>query len=169
MPKSSPLWNLEYKPATHLRHKQSPPHSLPASTSASGAFPPVVSLSWLLLNSFPLTLFLCPYSLPHIIAQSKQLLALFEILSTKINLNKCKDLGRQRKKNIMRVMEEQMEKGNKRETKRMSVQLSIRIALSHCLFLLCTHTYKHGLMYVHILLKQSLVLKKFNPLGIRGN
>ena len=48
-----------------------------------------------------LTLFLFPGSHPHFIAQSKQLLALFEILWTKINLNKCRDCSCYR--NVMRM------------------------------------------------------------------
>lgn len=109
----------------------------------------------ILLNSLP-CVYLFHRSLPHLIAQSKQLLALFELLWTKIHLNKCRDVSRRRN-----VTEGEMKKGNKRYTKRMSLPLSVRTVSTVFFFLTpCTHAYKHT---IHVFLKRSFVLKNLYP------
>lgn len=129
---------------TYLKYfPTSTTHSSHPSLSAYSNVLVIVQFSffWVLPGLIPclaLSFSVCLFrrSLPHLIAQSKQLLALFEILWTKINLNKCRDLSRYR--NVMRVREEQMKKGNKRYTKRMSLPLNITTVFL-CLF--CTHSY----------------------------
>lgn len=88
----------------------------------------------ILLNSLP-CVYLFHRSLPHLIAQSKQLLALFELLWTKIHLNKCRDVSRRRN-----VTEGEMKKGNKRYTKRMSLPLSVRTVSTVFFFFYALHT-----------------------------
>lgn len=91
---------------------------------------------------FPSRSYLIPFpfvylfhrSLPHLIAQSKQLLALFERLWTKIHQNKCRDVSRRRN-----VTQGEMKKGNKRYTKRMSLPLSVRTVRT--VFFYALHTW----------------------------
>lgn len=93
------------------------------------------------------SVYLSQRSLPHLIGQSKQLLALFEELWAKINLNKREDLGCYR--NIKRVRAERMKEGNKRRsTQRMSLLLNVRKAVS--VFLSASLTYIRSVLCLHI-------------------
>lgn len=113
---------------TYLKHFPSAAaKSFPPSASTRSCVLVTVHFQffWALLNSLPRSLppsisFTAPSHV--LLLRANNYLPCFRCSGLKINLNKRRDLSRYR--NVIRVMEEQMKKTNKRYTKRMSPPLS---------------------------------------------